>query len=386
MPHSTTSAPSPASRRGRHRTRVLAVAGVLTTALAAVGGAASATADTSTTQGAKPANAAAVPKAAVTASTSYEVASLSGQAHDVLTWGTSPWRGQYDWQTGAATGTSPSIATVPGGYEVAVHVNYQDDLWTLGAAGNKDWHVTMAPGTSPAIAALTGGGYEVAYQTSGGALAVVGTRGTKTYPLGMMPGTSPSIVGLPQGGTEIAFQSNAGTLWTVGDAGGRNWGFGMCRPSSPSITTQGRASYQVAVDITYTNCKQPASGSQPSNSVWTVSPAGVKDWKVGIYEGTSPSITRLEGGGVELALATNTVFSPPNADLWTIGAAGYKDWNIGLGKSSPAITAQPGGGFAVAIYPGYTNAVWVLNQQGLVATYPIIGPATPTTSSPAITH
>ncbi|GAA1900194.1 hypothetical protein [Lapillicoccus jejuensis] len=364
-------------------TVLLALAGSLALGLTAVGAASAAPAESTPP---KPANAAAVPKAAVTASTTYEVAALSGQESALYTFGTSAWRGQYNWQTGAAANTSPAVATVPGGYELAVHVNYQDDLWTLGAAGNKDWHVKVAPGTSPAIAALAGGGYEVAYQTSGGALAVVGTRGTKTYPLGMMPGTNPSIVALPQGGTEIAFQSNAGTLWTVGDAGGRNWGFGMCRTSSPSITTQGKASYTVAADITYTDCKDVLYSPHPSNSVWTVGPGGVKDWKVGILQGTSPSITRLEGGGVELALATNFTGTPPNADLWTIGAAGYKDWNIGVGKSSPAITAQPGGGYAVAIYPGYTNAVWVLNQQGLVATYFATRPAVATTSSPAITR
>lgn len=319
----------------------------------------------------------------------FEVATAIDN-NDLWTLGNFPSRGNWDWHTGVAPGSSPAIASVPGGYELAVHTTASDDLWTIGFGGNRDWHLQVQPGTSPSIAALAGGGYEVAFQTSGGSLATVGSNGARVWSLGMMAATSPSITALRGGGTQIAFQSSAGTLWTVGDAGWKNWGIGMCRPSSPSIANQGQHGFEVAVDVTFVNCKDSLALQglgQPSNDVWTVGTGGTRDWHTGLIVGTSPAITQLTAGGYELALPTNwtSAFLPNNADLWTIGDGGYRDWNTGIGRTTPSITSEPNNGFEVAVYPCGINQMWVLGTA-VIKAYNIGHQPGNTASAPAITQ
>ena len=314
----------------------------------------------------------------------FEVATAN-ETNDLWTFGNFPSRGVWDWHTGVAPGSSPAIASVPGGYELAVHTTASDDLWTIGFGGNRDWHLQVKPGTSPSIAALAGGGYEVAFQTSGGSLATVGSRGTRIWQLGMMAATSPSITALRDGGTQIAFQSSTGTLWTVGDAGWKDWRIGMCHPSSPSIASQGQHGFEVAVDVTFVNCQE--GHATPSNDVWTVGTGGTRDWHTGLIVGTSPAITQLTGGGYELALPTNWrgAWDPNNADLWTIGDGGNRDWGTGIGRTNASITSEPNNGFEVAVYPSHLNQMWILGTAVNKA-YNIGRQAGNTASSPAITH
>jgi len=62
--------------------------------------------------------------------------------------------------------------------------------------------------------------------------------------------------------------------------------------------------------------------------------------------GTSPAITRLAGGGYEVA------FQAHSGSLWSVGADNHGDWSQGMmAGTSPAIAALPGGGYEMAFQP-----------------------------------
>jgi GH25 family lysozyme M1 (1,4-beta-N-acetylmuramidase) len=143
---------------------------------------------------------------------------------------------------------------------------------------------------------------------------------------------------------ETAFQANTGNLWTVGTGGDKDWKLGMMDGTSPSIAAV-KGGFEVAFEANTTD-------------LWTVGDAGNRDWKLGMMPGTSPSIAALPGGGFQVAFQANT------GDLWTVGDAGDRDWKLGMMKgTSPSIAALPGGGFEVA-FEANTTDLWTVGDAG----------------------
>jgi hypothetical protein len=175
---------------------------------------------------------------------------------------------------GMMPGTSPAIAVVSGGSQVAFQAN-TGSLWVTGAHGTGDWGLGMAGGTSPSIAALAGGGYQVAFQANTGELWVAGSAGTGPTGLGMMHGTSPSITALPGGGYQLAFQANTTELWVYGSAGTGPTGLGMMPGTSPTITARG-GSYDVMFQANTTE-------------LWRTGASGTGSLGLGMAGGTSPA-------------------------------------------------------------------------------------------------
>jgi hypothetical protein len=144
---------------------------------------------------------------------------------------------------------------------------------------------------------------------------------------------------------EAAFQANTGDLWTVGNAGERDWKLGMMEGTSPSIAALEGGGYEIAFQAN-------------TGDLWTVGTAGDKDWKLGMMAGSSPSIAALKGGGFEVAFEANTT------DLWTVGDAGDKDWKLGMMRgTSPSIAGLAAGGFEVA-FEANTADLWTAGDAG----------------------
>jgi hypothetical protein len=115
-------------------TRRVALMAVVASA-AVVGAGGGVTASAGTAQLSTP-----VPAALAAPAVRFEVATAS-ESNDLWTFGNFPSKGVWDWHTGVAPGSSPAIASVPGGYELAVHTTASDDLWTVDFGGNRDWHL-----------------------------------------------------------------------------------------------------------------------------------------------------------------------------------------------------------------------------------------------------
>jgi hypothetical protein len=90
-------------------------------------------------------------------------------------------------------GTSPSIAKLSNGtYQAAFQAN-SGTLYTWNSSsGTVNLGQGMLSGTSPSIAAV-GTGYQIAFQANTGELIAVGSAGNSNTGQGMKAGTSPSI-------------------------------------------------------------------------------------------------------------------------------------------------------------------------------------------------
>jgi hypothetical protein len=239
-------------------------------------------------------------------------------------------------------------------YEMAFEGANSDYLWTMGQPGNADdTALAMASGTSPTIAAVAGG-YEEAYQTSDGALATIGVTGDKTWDLGLAAGTSPSIAALPGGGWEVAFAgAGSNNLWTLSSSGTPdNWGLGMASGTSPTIvgvgaTGQYEVAYQDNVGALYT--------------AGTYDGANEKPWSLGMAQGTKPGIAALPGGGWEVAFNSGST-----NNLWTLNSGGSShDWGLGLATTtSPSIAGVGSTGQWEATFQDNGGAVYTMGTDG----------------------
>jgi hypothetical protein len=245
---------------------------------------------------------------------------------------------------GLMPGTSPSIATLPGGgYQIAFQAN-TGALWSTGTLGTRNWQLGMKAGTSPSIAALANGGYQIAFQANTGALWTAGTAGIANLQLGMRPGTSPAIAGVGTG-YQIAFQANTGALWTTGTSGTRDWKLGMLAGTSPAIAAIPGGSYQIAFQSN-------------TGLLWIASTQGVANLGLGMKTGTSPAITPLLGSH-QIAFQSNTGI------LWTTGALGVHNSGLGmLAGTNPSIVAVPGG--YEAAFQSNTGSLWTGGTAGVV--------------------
>jgi hypothetical protein len=208
------------------------------------------------------------------------------------------------WGLPMDTKSSPAIAGVPSnGYEVAYHDSTKDALALAGTLSTGITDLGMAGDTSPSIATVSGG-YQIAFQADGGDLWTTGTLGTGDLGLGMDNATSPSIAGVSEkfypalsSTYEIAFQANTGHLWTTGDAGLTSGDTGqvMAAGTSPAIrgtegVTTATAGHPSTVSAGYTVAYQNSTGSLSYYDVLSGQPVNTG---LGMDNATSPAA----GGG-----------------------------------------------------------------------------------------
>jgi len=152
--------------------------------------------------------------------------------------------GSFDTGYPMAPYTSPSIATeiysdfglsLSRSHQLVAFQGSDYNLWYYDPTSYYGWDTfrPMAPHTSPSIAGVEWG-YEVAYQDNSNFLEVTGDAADYNTWLGMAPYTSPSIDGVHTS-FEVAFQANTGKLWLTGPFGTYNTGLGMGQFTSPSI-------------------------------------------------------------------------------------------------------------------------------------------------------
>jgi hypothetical protein len=226
--------------------------------------------------------------------------------------------GESNWGQGMLAGTSPSIAAVSQGYEMAFQAN-TGQLVSVGDGGSTNWGQGMAAGTSPDITALSNNGYEMAFQANTNQLITMGTSGGTNWGQGMKPNTSPAITTLSNGGIQMAFQANTGNLITIGNATSSNTGLGMMGGTSPDITALSFNGYEMAFQAN-------------NGQLWFAGTAGNSNTGLGMMAGTSPSITTLTNGGYEVSFQSNA------GQLWTWGTAGSTDWGKSMAPgTSPSI-------------------------------------------------
>ena len=147
----------------------------------------------------------------------------------------------------------------------------------------------------------------------------------------------------------IAFQANTTVLWVVGPGGPGPTGLGMMPGTSPSITRLVGGGWEAAFQAN-------------TGNLWVTGTAGTADTGLGMMAGTSPSIAALSSGGYEVAFQANT------SDLWVTGNAGTADTGLGmLTTTSPSITGLIGGGWEAAFQANTTN-LWVTGNAGTADT------------------
>ncbi|WP_395829258.1 M57 family metalloprotease [Archangium violaceum] len=143
----------------------------------------------------------------------------------------------------------------------------------------------------------------------------------------------------------VAFQANTTSLWVIGPGGSGDTGYGMAAGTSPSLTRLTNGGIQVAFQAN-------------TGSLWTWGSAGTGDLGYGMAAGTSPSITALSNGGYQVAFQANTT------RLWVIGPGGPGDTGYGMAAgTSPSIAALPNGGYQVA-FQANTTRLWVIGPGG----------------------
>jgi GH24 family phage-related lysozyme (muramidase) len=262
-------------------------------------------------------------------------------------------------------------------------------LWVNGT----DTGAAMADGSSPAVAVSGAFGPFVAFPGADNDLWVWSLLGSEDRNLPMMPGTSPAIAVLPTGGVSIAVQSNGGRLLVDG----ADTGVDMAAGTSPALAFSPSFGPFAAVQ-----------GQDHDLWVWNL--LGVEDKNLGMWPGTSPSMTVTANGGVSVAFGSNAgelwvdganrgvpmaggtspalAFSHnygpfaavqgPNGSLWVWNLLGASDWAKPMKPgSSPAITELPTTAIDIA-YDGDTGTVWTTGygntgRRPMPGTHPAIG-------------
>jgi hypothetical protein len=147
----------------------------------------------------------------------------------------------------------------------------------------------------------------------------------------------------------IAFQANTGALWVVGPGGPGNTGLGMAAGTSPSLTRLTNGGIQVAFQAN-------------TGTLWTWGSAGTGNLGFGMAAGTSPSITALPNGGYQIAFQANT------GTLYHTGSAGTVNTGFGMAAgTSPSITTLTTGGFQIA-FQANTGTLFYTGSAGTANT------------------
>jgi hypothetical protein len=203
--------------------------------------------------------------------------------HNLVVYGDSK---KADTGQGMMPGTSPSIAAPAGSssFEVAFQAN-NGNLYTYNSStGPAAYSLPMESGTSPSIAALSNGGYEIAYQANSGVLVVYGAAAKGNTGMPMKAGTNPAIAPLPNGGYEVAYQSDTGELVDWGTGQKYNTTQGMMPGTSPSIAESSNGSFRDAFQAN-------------NGNLYTYDPSsGPAAYSLPMDPGSSPSITAVSSG------------------------------------------------------------------------------------------
>src|SRR6185437_2731215 len=141
----------------------------------------------------------------------------------------------------------------------------------------------MDPGTSPAIATQPGGAYKVVFQDNDNVLAGYNSSGSNfTTTAGMRAGTSPAITAGPASTYEVAVEANTSDLATLHLGTGytvNTTTLGMDRATSPAIASQPSGAFRVV----FNDNDNVLAGFNSAGSSYTTT--------VGMKPGTSPAIT-----------------------------------------------------------------------------------------------
>ncbi len=144
--------------------------------------------------------------------------------------------------------------------------------------------------------------------------------------------------------SQAAFQANTGSLWATGTLGTTDTRLGMMQGTSPSLALVS-GGYQTAFQAN-------------TGRLWTTGALGTRDLGLGMMPGTSPSITTVNSGnGYQIAFQANT------SSLWTTGSLGTADRRLGVRPgSSPSIVAVLGG-YQIA-FEANTTSLWSTGTLG----------------------
>jgi hypothetical protein len=221
-------------------------------------------------------------------------------------------------------------------------------LWTIDADGHPaETSSALAPNTSPAVAALSNGGYETAFVASNGVLWVTNPDGNgHSTGLQMWPGTSPAIAADGNGGWMIAAEDKDSRLWTIDSAGNMIKTPSAMSPTSPAITALSTGGYEIAFIAS-------------SGDLWVQDSAGGHD--TGLVPAAGPAIAADTGGGWKIAI------HGANTDhLWTLDSTG-KATDTGAvmasGTTSPAIAPLRTGGYEMA-FAAWDGYLWKVEPNG----------------------
>jgi surface antigen len=137
-----------------------------------------------------------------------------------------------------------------------------------------------------------------------------------------------------------ALQATGGSLVTVGSDGVRRWQIGMSEGTSPSVTELQGGGLEVAVQSN-------------ARDLMTVGGGRSRLRRIRMMANSSPSISAVLGG-FEVALQSSA------GDVMTAGAAGSRNWHLKMRRdTSPSITAVLGGGYEVAFQSNVGNLMTI---------------------------
>ena len=247
---------------------------------------------------------------------------------------------------GLQQGTTPAIAAVSGGYQLAFQSN-RNDLWTTGPYGTKNLHLGMMAGTSPSIASVPGG-YQIAFEANTGLLYTTGRYGTHNLGLGMAHYGSPSIAAVT-GGYVTAFKANTGAVWLAGTQGHHSLGQMMNTDAneSPSIAAHG-STWEIAFMAL-------------SNDIWTITDTTEVDTGHESADLTSPAAAWTGPGGWAVTFVTDDVPSHP---ALIQGSAAYSvDAHAGVASNTSIAIGSNSDGAVVRAYISSSAPAVVVGTQ-----------------------
>jgi hypothetical protein len=288
-----------------------------------------------------------------------------------------------DWYAELAPGSSPAIATVPGGDET-VEVTSTGDLWSLGPAGSMDWELAVDPKSTPAVTSY-GSGYEAAVRRSDGNLETVGTAGSKNWGLQVRSGTSPAIVALAGGGYVVAYEDKNGDLHEVGTA--KSYPSQDLKVTAAANTSPAIAAASGGFEVAY---------QTTTNVVATIGHYGAQIWSQGMLAGTSPAIAAQPSGFVWAVQTPSHVVYTSRVTETTSAATATKaatttvthsDHNWGFATraaTSPTVLGVATGGYVVAAVQSNGELSTMTVSAANVALHATVDVTLPAATSPSI--
>jgi len=295
---------------------------------------------------------AAAPAAQAATFLGYE---MTFQAPNSRQWEVPPFGRPVETPSALAAGTSPAIATLPGGgYQETIVAS--DRTWWVVNSGNGGHPVPNRPkvraGTSAAIAAGAGGFWLTAAQADNGFVRLHDAAGRLTTILfAAAPNSNPSIAALSNGTFEIAFVGSDKTVWVANYVGGivRD-----LHSVSDDFLVQPGTSAAIAADR---SGGWRVSVQADTSRLWEIDSNGtVVETPSAMNPGTSPAIAALSTGGYV------TVFVASSGRLWWGDAGGGHETDL-VPDGSPVVATNPFGGWKAAFIGNSNNFLWTFDSS-----------------------